>query len=105
MPNVNNPGGGIRESFMTTDYLGLDQRSVMNQSQILDAWGAPPEVLIKIPVSNLKSYSVPRPFGSSYFKGYEPNTSAYPAGGSGGANQFMGAVDGWDDSWLIYLNQ
>lgn len=106
MPSVSNPNGGIlRQSFMTTDYLGLDQRSVMSQAQVLEAWGAPPEVLLKIPVQNLKAYSVPRPFGNSYFKGYEPITSSYPAAGVGGVNQFMGIVDGWEDSWLIFLDK
>lgn len=38
MPSANNPNGGIlRDSFMTTDYLGLDQKTVMNKAQILDA--------------------------------------------------------------------
>lgn len=97
------PQGGIkRPAYTTADDLGLDARSIMDEAQVFDHWGEP-DVLVRVPTSEITSAKVPRPFGNSHEVGWEPNTEAYPGAGKGGANQFLMTTDTWDDSWVIPL--
>ncbi len=59
--------------------------------------------MLKIPKSEIVGTRVPRPFGDSLDKGWEPVTEAYPAAGSGGNSQFLAKTKGWDDSWVTDL--
>lgn len=67
-------------------------------------WGAP-DYIIRIPTSELVSATVPRPMGGALSVGWEPETTFYPAAGSGNINQFLGTTKSWDDSWLIPLEK
>lgn len=95
-------GYGGSDTFLTTDYLGLDQGLVMEQSQVFSHWGEP-DVMLRIPTSALGPATVPRPFGNSLSTGWEPNVSYYPGAGIGGANQFMGTTTSFDDAWIVPL--
>ncbi|CAN0643925.1 DUF6531 domain-containing protein [Burkholderia cepacia] len=87
-------------TYMSTDYVGTNQGVLMDRGQVFQHWGAP-DVLLKIPTSELSSATVPRPLGGKLPVGWEPETSFYPAAGSGGQNQFMGTTKSWSDDWII----
>ncbi|WP_431227463.1 DUF6531 domain-containing protein [Burkholderia contaminans] len=87
-------------TYMSTDYVGTNQGVLMDRGQVFQHWG-PPDVLLKIPTSELSSATVPRPLGGKLSVGWEPETSFYPAAGSGGQNQFMGTTKSWSDDWII----
>jgi hypothetical protein len=89
-------------TYMSTDYVGTDPQVLMDRAQVFQHWGAP-EVLLKIPTSELTSASVPRPLGGALSVGWEPETSFYPAAGTGGQNQFLGATKTWSDDWVTPL--
>jgi RHS repeat-associated protein len=91
-------------TYMTTDYVGLDPKVLMDRGQVFEEWGEP-EVLLRIPTRALKSATVPRPLGESLSTGWEPFTEFYPTAGSGGIRQFMGITDQWSDTWLIPLKK
>lgn len=89
-------------TYMSTDYVGLDANVLMDRGQVFEHWGAP-EVLLRIPTSELSSAVVPRPLGGRLSVGWEPRTQFYPAAGTGNMNQFLGATKSWDDSWVVPL--
>ena len=89
-------------TFMSTDFVGLDPKILMDRGQVFPHWGQP-EILIRIPASAVTKASVPRPFGDKLKVGWEPVTEAYPAAGSGNMNQFIGETQTWDDAWVIIL--
>ncbi|MGJ0430909.1 hypothetical protein [Methylobacter sp.] len=91
-------------TYMTTDFVGLDPKVLMDRGQVFPAWGEP-EVLLRIPTSALDNAVVPRPLGESLSAGWEPFTEFYPAAGSGGIRQFMGTTKTWSDDWIIPLKQ
>ena len=91
--------GGV---YMSTEYVGLEPKVIMDKGQVFEHWGQP-EVLLRIPTSEIDSAVVPRPFGDSLKVGWEPRTEAYPAAGSGNMNQFLGTTKSWSDSWVLPL--
>ncbi|MFL0809014.1 MAG: DUF6531 domain-containing protein [Agarilytica sp.] len=93
-----------RDAYMTFDDVGMDPKVNMDKSQVFDHWGEP-DVLLKIPKSEIVDARVPRPFGGTLEKGWEPVTEAYPAAGSGGNSQFLGKTKSWDDSWVTPLDK
>lgn len=88
--------------YMSTEYVGLDPKILMDRGQVFPHWGTP-EVVLKIPTSAITKATVPRPFGNKSDVGWEPNTEAYPAAGKGGMNQFLGETKTWDDSWIMVV--
>lgn len=96
---ISGRSGGV---YMSSDYVGLDSRTIMDRSQVFERWGVP-EVLLRIPASEIDSAVVPRPFGGSLNVGWEPRTAAYPAAGSGDMHQFLGTTRSWSESWIIPL--
>lgn len=91
--------GGV---YMSAEYVGLDPKVLMDRSQVFEHWGQP-EVLLRIPTSEIDTAVVPRPFGGGLKVGWEPRTAAYPAAGSGDMHQFLGSTKSWSDSWVIPL--
>lgn len=91
-------------TYMSTQYVGTDPGVLMDRGQVFEHWGAP-EVLLKIPTSELSSATVPRPFGGKLSVGWEPETSVYPAAGSGDLNQFLGTTKSWSDDWITPLKK
>ncbi|WP_175953158.1 RHS repeat-associated core domain-containing protein [Burkholderia sp. BCC0405] len=91
-------------TYMSTDYVGTNQGVLMDRGQVFQHWGAP-DVLLKIPTSELSSATVPRPLGGKLPVGWEPETSFYPAAGSGGQNQFMGTTKSWSDDWIVPVDK
>ncbi|WP_321846346.1 DUF6531 domain-containing protein [Paraburkholderia bannensis] len=91
-------------TYMSTEYVGTDPAVLMDRAQVFQHWGAP-EVLLKIPTSELSTATVPRPFGGKLSVGWEPETSVYPAAGSGGQNQFFGTTNTWSDDWIVPLDK
>lgn len=89
-------------TYMSTEYVGTNIATLMDRGQVFQQWGQP-EVLLRIPTSELSSATVPRPLGGKLSVGWEPHTSFYPKAGTGGQNQFLGATKTWDDSWVIPL--
>lgn len=69
-------------------------------AQLLDE----PQVLLKIPTSELVGPTVPRPFGYSSVPqtiGREYFVNSYPQYGAGGFRQFMGTTNSYSDSWIV----
>lgn len=89
-------------TYMSTDYVGTDIATLMDRGQVFQQWGEP-QVLLRIPTSELSSAIVPRPLGGKLSVGWEPRTLFYPKAGTGGQNQFLGATKTWDDAWVIQL--
>jgi adhesin HecA-like repeat protein len=97
-------GGRSGGAYMTTDFVGTDVGVLMDRGQVFAQWRAP-EVLLRIPASELSSAVVPRPLGGRLSVGWEPRTQFYPAAGSGNMNQFLGTTSSWDDAWVIPLKR
>jgi filamentous hemagglutinin len=95
-------GGRSGGTYMSTEYVGTDSATLMDRGQVFQHWGEP-EVLLRIPTSELSSAVVPRPLGGRLTVGWEPRTLFYPKAGTGGQNQFLGITKTWDDSWVIPL--
>jgi hypothetical protein len=89
-------------TFMSTENVGNDIATLMDRGQIFQQWGEP-EVLLRIPTSEISSAVVPRPLGNKLTVGWEPQTSFYPKAGTGRQNQFLGSTRTWNDSWVIPL--
>ncbi|SMA49898.1 putative deoxyribonuclease RhsA [Parendozoicomonas haliclonae] len=96
--------GIFQDAYMTTDYVGLEPKVLMDRSQVFSKWGQP-DVLLKIPTNQIVNARVPRPLGESLQSGWEPKTLFYPAAGKGGINQFKGQTIGWSEDWIIPLNK
>jgi hypothetical protein len=63
-----------------------------------------PQVLLKIPTSDLIDPTVPRPLGYSFTSqtfGREYFVNSYPQYGSGGFRQFIGTTNSYSDSWIV----
>jgi RHS repeat-associated protein len=91
-------------TYMSTDFVGTDPAVLMDRGQVFQHWGAP-DVLLKIPTSAIDYAAVPRPLGGNLSVGWEPETSFYPAAGTGGQNQFFGKTSSWSDDWIIPLEK
>ncbi len=92
-----------RETYMTTESLGLDPNELMDRAQVFKHWGEH-EVLLKIPTNELIDPRVVRPLGESLSTGWEPLTEFYPGAGSGGIIQFKATTKSWNEGWVIKLN-
>lgn len=97
---------GISRAFGQPAYFSLDGGDSliehMSGAQMKDK----PDLLLRIPVSEIRNPSVARPYGYTPESmrptkfGWEYNVNSYPQYGSGGYRQFLGTTERFDPSWI-----
>jgi len=60
-----------------------------------------PQVLLRIPSSEISSATVARPNWGTATRGWEYHTNSYPQWGTGGYRQFMGTTENFSDDWIV----
>jgi len=60
-----------------------------------------PDVLLKIPVSELVDPKVPRPYWNTATEGFEYRVNSYPKYGVGGNHQFTSGTNSFSEDWIV----
>mgnify|MGYP006393427051 FL=1 len=85
-------------------YFSIEGGSTLIEHMSRSQLRSEPEALLRIPVSELDSAFVPRPFGytrpESTF-GREYFVNSYPEYGVGGYRQFMATTKTFSESWIV----
>jgi hypothetical protein len=96
--------GGISGRGGSPTYFSLEGgASPLQQklgAQLLDE----PQVLLRVPTSELVGPAVPRPFGYNSIPqtiGREYFVNSYPQYGAGGFRQLIGTTNSYSDSWIV----
>lgn len=60
-----------------------------------------PQVLLKIPTSELSGIEVPRPHWGQATRGREYYVNSFPNWGNGGYRQFLGTTKSFSEDWIV----
>jgi hypothetical protein len=93
--------GGISGRGGSPTYFSLDVGDTGGVHMLGAQMPSPPQVMLKIPTSELVGPTVPRPEWGGAPTGWEYYTNSYPKWGPGGYRQFVGTTNSFSRDWIV----
>jgi hypothetical protein len=93
--------GGITGRGGSPTYFSLDVGSTGGEHMLGAQMPSSPQVMLRIPASELVGPTVPRPNWGTATRGHEYYTNSYPKWGYGGYRQFVGTTSSFSRDWIV----